>query len=278
MEVAVRRTETEWKEKVDDLEVQLATQEGEFEDALEAKTDELQSQITKLQEQLEYCEKSHAEERMQLETAIERMRNGQQGDDAMAAASEHSMARDEELQKTREELKSLQRKQEQYAQNQQVILTELRGLIAQVHSTQPEDFPEAVILIQEKAMALEQQLNALELRGGDDASSMDASRPSIVKKPSRRVNEKKLRHVSDLDWVGSNQKGKYTGYVGESGEPHGRGMLKLDNGDVYEGEFKNGRRHGQGVYTWAQGDLYTGPWCKVRSHYVMYKQNSSCCR
>ena len=236
MEVAVRRTETEWKEKVDDLEVQLATQEGEFEDALERKTEELQSQVNQLREQLDYCEKSRAEERMQLDATIEQMRNGEQGVDT---PRELSLARDEELCKTKEELNFLERKQDQYAQNRQVILKELRALIDQINSTESQDFSEAVPLIREKAMILEEQLNALEIREGD-ATSMDTPRP-LAREPSRkmsRINEKKLRHVSDLDWIGSNQKGKYTGYVNESGEPHGRGTLRLDIGDVYEGEFK----------------------------------------
>lgn len=32
-------------------------------------------------------------------------------------------------------------------------------------------------------------------------------------------------------------------------EPHGKGTIKYVNGDVYEGEFKQGMKHGLGVYT-----------------------------
>jgi hypothetical protein len=30
-------------------------------------------------------------------------------------------------------------------------------------------------------------------------------------------------------------------------------LVKLDNGDAYEGEWLNGKRHGRGIYTYADG-------------------------
>jgi len=261
MEVAVRRTETEWKEKVDDLEVQMATQEGEYEDALEEQTKELQSQVAQLQEQIEYCERSHTEEMMQLEATIERFKSGQQGG---LVASEVTAAREEELRKTKEELRSLQRRQAEYTALQEAIAKEARALIEEVNLAEPEEVSDMLPHMKEQAALLEQKLNAPELKR---STSMDPQ--AVTRKPSRmtsRPKDQKLRHVTDLDWAGSSQKGSYTGYVGENGEPHGRGLLKVENGDVYEGEFKGGRRHGQGVYTWSSGDLYTGPWSRNRRH------------
>ncbi|UQZ89024.1 hypothetical protein C4J81_07355 [Deltaproteobacteria bacterium Smac51] len=41
----------------------------------------------------------------------------------------------------------------------------------------------------------------------------------------------------------------------------GRGRMVYTNGDVYEGEFKNGYRHGRGVYHWREsGNKYEGEW------------------
>jgi hypothetical protein len=41
-------------------------------------------------------------------------------------------------------------------------------------------------------------------------------------------------------------------------EPHGKGKMTYANGDVYEGDYKDGIRHGKGKYTYANGDVYEG--------------------
>ena len=40
--------------------------------------------------------------------------------------------------------------------------------------------------------------------------------------------------------------------------PHGTGKLEFDNGDVYDGEWKDGNRHRKGIYRFADGELYSG--------------------
>jgi hypothetical protein len=372
MEVAVRRTEMDWKERVDELEVQLATQEGEFEE-FQAQyeeqlrhTEHVETQLMDLQIQFEAREEAHAVEREQLEESIERMQNEQKGSSAFVAngqqvasgdmrveeveeqladlgaqmvAREKSHARerkqleetikslqnkqqvaavattsvatasvaanykgerfsdvDEEnndLQKTSDELKMMHRKQEEYLQKQEQIFQGLRALLTIANQTSPEEFAKQIPLIRERSKTLEEELNTLEQRRRADisiiVSDMDlaganqlntlerrrladrsvidtTSASSSFRRRTDKKEVKKSRHVSDTDWVGANQIGKYTGYVDENGEPHGRGKLEVENGDVYEGEWKNGKRHGQGVYTWAQGDLYTGPWRKNKRH------------
>jgi hypothetical protein len=56
-------------------------------------------------------------------------------------------------------------------------------------------------------------------------------------------------------------------YEGEwrDGLPHGRGVMRWQNGDVYDGEFDNGQPHGSGTaeavantFTFADGRVYTG--------------------
>ena len=50
----------------------------------------------------------------------------------------------------------------------------------------------------------------------------------------------------------------YTGGTNALGEPHGKGFEEYENGDSYEGEFKDGKAHGQGVGKFANGSRYEG--------------------
>ena len=38
----------------------------------------------------------------------------------------------------------------------------------------------------------------------------------------------------------------------------GYGILRQDNGDVYEGQFRNGLKHGTGLEAFRNGDVYVG--------------------
>jgi hypothetical protein len=206
---------------------------------------------------------------MQLQATIEQLKNsGDCGnEDPPGGESIVASRNDEELSKTRDELRALQKSRAEILKNQQAAVKEARTLIQQINSSSAT--METDEAIQEQASALENQLNVLQGRHSattEDATKSAASRNALLRKKSSRVLEKKLHAVQDMEWSGSNQKGKYTGYVSENQEPHGRGTLKVENGDVYEGEWRNGRRHGQGVYTWATGDLYTGPWNRNRRH------------
>jgi len=55
-------------------------------------------------------------------------------------------------------------------------------------------------------------------------------------------------------------------YEGENnGKANGRGIGKYQNGDVYEGEYKENKRHGYGTYTEAGTNTkYTGAWANDR--------------
>ena len=54
--------------------------------------------------------------------------------------------------------------------------------------------------------------------------------------------------------------GLYEGEVNAHNKPHGHGKCTYNDGDVYEGEWKNGKKHGQGVYTFSEGDRHEGMW------------------
>ena len=55
--------------------------------------------------------------------------------------------------------------------------------------------------------------------------------------------------------------GSYSGYA-LKGAPHGKGIMRYTNGDVYDGEWVNNSRSGKGKYTWANGKTYVGDFLK----------------
>ena len=60
--------------------------------------------------------------------------------------------------------------------------------------------------------------------------------------------------VEDINnWKSSKYLGKYTGYVNEYNQPHGKGILTYNNGHVYEGEFKHNLKHGIFLVTFPNG-------------------------
>ena len=46
----------------------------------------------------------------------------------------------------------------------------------------------------------------------------------------------------------------------------GQRTITYDNGDKYEGEYKDGKRHGQGTYTFPDGKKYVGGWKDSKYH------------
>jgi hypothetical protein len=46
----------------------------------------------------------------------------------------------------------------------------------------------------------------------------------------------------------------------EVDKPHGKGTMKWDNGDVYDGQWRYGKMSGRGTITWYDGTSYTGNW------------------
>ena len=52
----------------------------------------------------------------------------------------------------------------------------------------------------------------------------------------------------------------YTGYVNESRQPDGQGVMTYSDGKVYDGNWVNGVRQGQGRMTYAEGEVYDGEW------------------
>ena len=59
----------------------------------------------------------------------------------------------------------------------------------------------------------------------------------------------------EKDWP--QQGKKYKGYW-VKGKMHGKGQLKLSEGDTYIGDFKNGFPNGRGIRKLDNGDFYEG--------------------
>ena len=60
--------------------------------------------------------------------------------------------------------------------------------------------------------------------------------------------------------------GEYFGQLNGRGQKHGNGKMLYDNGNEYEGQWKNNKRDGEGTTKYASGNVYTGEyfqngWC-----------------
>jgi hypothetical protein len=80
---------------------------------------------------------------------------------------------------------------------------------------------------------------------------------------SAPIQKSRIQYAEDLEEVKDFvcYDGLYTGQM-KNGELNGWGVLKFDNGDHYEGGFKDGQFHGFGRMEWrAFGDAYEGTFC-----------------
>ena len=69
---------------------------------------------------------------------------------------------------------------------------------------------------------------------------------------------------------------KYIGQVDSKGRAHGYGILKYDNGSMYEGSFLGDKRHGLGIWTQYGGAVIVGEFEKNLSsgRRTIYQQGS----
>jgi hypothetical protein len=106
------------------------------------------------------------------------------------------------------------------------------------------------------------------------------------------VNLVKVKPISPVLFTERTRLGLRYNYEGErnaTGQPHGKGNMKFENGDyysgswfkgklhgsgsakflvdadsndykLYKGEFQNGKQHGFGKFTWPDGEFYDGQW------------------
>ena len=60
----------------------------------------------------------------------------------------------------------------------------------------------------------------------------------------------------------NNESIKRVKYIGQilNGVPEGKGIMYWNNGDIYEGDWKNDKREGKGIMFKKNGDIYEGEW------------------
>ena len=52
----------------------------------------------------------------------------------------------------------------------------------------------------------------------------------------------------------------YNKMIGKNARINKKGIIHLNNGDRYEGDYKNDKREGKGIYCWKDGSKYEGDW------------------
>jgi hypothetical protein len=72
-----------------------------------------------------------------------------------------------------------------------------------------------------------------------------------IKKNLIEKDKKEDREFSGKKW-------KFLGSIDKNGIKQGYGILQMDNGDLYKGEFKGDKYHGKGVYFSENGDIFDG--------------------
>ena len=72
---------------------------------------------------------------------------------------------------------------------------------------------------------------------------------SVLELQNGEICNEKARNITiQMDFNGTFVRGTYTGDVQHGGVPHGHGVLRFHNRDLYIGEFYMGFIHGQGTY------------------------------
>jgi hypothetical protein len=77
----------------------------------------------------------------------------------------------------------------------------------------------------------------------------------------RRVQRGGVRITTHMPVAGIiiDRPGDYEGDMNADNQPNGRGVMRYDNGHVYQGEWVNGKPHGHGTMTYSKG-TYRGNW------------------
>eukprot|EP00546_Thalassionema_frauenfeldii_P020876 CAMPEP_0178903642 /NCGR_PEP_ID=MMETSP0786-20121207/5266_1 /TAXON_ID=186022 /ORGANISM="Thalassionema frauenfeldii, Strain CCMP 1798" /LENGTH=853 /DNA_ID=CAMNT_0020575027 /DNA_START=141 /DNA_END=2702 /DNA_ORIENTATION=- len=244
--------------------------------ALEAKLSTSAKEKAELEELLD----GSKSETLQLALQLEKMKNDTE--------VEKNKLDEYELLRLKREMDELRERQEEYGKEQEKEKEEWNYLLDSLAQKQSEIFDKELLELTSKVNLFDAQIsdmieqqNVLEEREKQISEESNLKPPSPVvstqplegrrtsshrRPPLTKMDSRKNRHVTEFDFKSEKQCGKYTGFLNMQNLPQGHGILRVDTGDVYEGEWENGQRHGQGVYTWYDGDLYTGPWREGKRH------------
>ena len=108
---------------------------------------------------------------------------------------------------------------------------------------------------QEELHEIVQEIHIAQLRQQLAAKESAGTNLGAVAVEKVQVTKNQLANLQ-----GPNAGANGSGVMANMTEPrNGRyPLIKLHNGDTYEGEFLNGAKHGHGIYTWSDGTRYEG--------------------
>jgi hypothetical protein len=91
----------------------------------------------------------------------------------------------------------------------------------------------------------QQSRHARRRSNGHVRTSSAESLPTSPTKERRSRRSESGKHVTEMEWRDAEQQaGKFTGWIDETGNPDGRGTWRVDDGSIYDGEWKHGKQHG----------------------------------
>jgi len=92
---------------------------------------------------------------------------------------------------------------------------------------------------------------------GSNGSVLISGNPTSVHGESTGSSDLKLIKVPG---------GEYIGQLNSKGQKHGNGKMRYDNGNEYDGQWKNNKRDGKGITRYASGNVYIGMWKGGKRH------------
>lgn len=92
------------------------------------------------------------------------------------------------------------------------------------------------------------------------------ARKKEISSTGQSFTQAQVNQISDKRFQDDDLWGGYTGDIDNNSKRHGRGVMKYDNGAVYDGEWQHDMADGTGTYRWPDGDIYSGEWKKDVRH------------
>lgn len=103
---------------------------------------------------------------------------------------------------------------------------------------------------------------SVEKRNVDANQSVGCKKESVVVSGNPTSVHRESTHPSVIKVPG----GEYVGQLNSRGQKHGNGKMRYDNGNEYEGQWKNNKRDGKGTTRYASENVYIGMWKGGKRH------------